>query len=389
MKMFLKKLFFAGLFAFSASCSGPAAKLTSLALPQKELRLSSTKPVSEVSFLFIIDTSGSMSNIRETFSENVEKFLDVAMFYPYYNYNFAVMTMAPALKASGFQPLFMASREAFSGCGLGSAAAGFVKATSLGEYIRYTARDLKSHDYEKLLCLLSTNILATNEGNSSSTEMYFEPVEYALDYEDPDFSSRFFSPDSFLTVLFISDAVGDGLIRARKGARAVRAANRMAEQFKSRIDAVKRKRESFKIYAVVPLEDLRDSCGEGAGAYPRHIYKLISLANGRLVSICEKGWGAKLRTISKDIRASFQHKVILLDDIPKTDTIEVFYNGRRMPKDAASGWSYNPETVSIYIGDRFFPARAGGAGEKRERGEFTVRYYPLNPGAAGDLSGFL
>ena len=384
----LARLFFLSCLAAGALSCSPVPKLQALVLPSKEMSVFSTKSVSEVSFLFLIDTSASMSRIRELFSENIGSFLDVAVFYPYYNYNFAIMRMSPLGpggpgKASSLTPLFMADQAKFARCGLDSPS-DFIETTSLGPYIRYTAGDLKAQDYEKLLCLLSTNILEA-EGGDQSVEMYFHPVEHVLDYGDSNFSERFFSKENFLAVLFISEAAGDGFSkRLRSSSKAPAALGReMGEEFNSRLKEA-RQGGGFKIYAVAPLESSQDECGEtdtAAPPYPYHVYRAVEASKGKAISICSAGWGAELQIISKDIRSDFQRRSFMLEDIPKTDTIEVFYNGYRLPKDAREGWAYNPETVSVSIGDQFFPIQHDKAGE---RGKFKIRYYPLNPDLARD-----
>ena len=138
-------------------------------------------------------------------------------------------------------------------------------------------------------------------------------------------------------------------------------------------------------YGLVQDNKSEDSCaplestGEDPKYYPFHLYRFIEKTGGSVISICDKFWENKLINVFDDLKVAFSSPFLELEEVPKLDTIEVFFNNKKIPKDVKQGWSFNPENLSIYIGPEFnYLAYTSDKEDKQEDDIFTVRYHPVN-----------
>ena len=361
-------------------------KLVSFLNPAKEIFLDLkdinkfNEKFNEVSFLFIIDTSGSMPNMNNVLSKNINFLAPIFEEYPYYTYNFAFTTMSPSHFFDS-KSLLSIDKE---NCGLESS--DFFVSTNIGSYFHYSFDQNLQIQPNSFLCLISHNI-KTIKGHNSA-EPFFDSFSYILRKSDKAFKSRFFSPDNFLILFFISDAYGEddkrykGFLSTNEDYE--KAAENFAEEQWSILHSVKGEANNIRSYAVVVDNKKSEQCGgENAGTgpdkYPFHLYRFIKKTGGLRVSLCDEFWGEKLKRVYIDLRDSFFSRKIYLEEVPKLDTLEVLFNGKKVPRDRVSGWYFQPEDVSIRIADGFnifvYPKFEKS---KHREGILTIRYHPIN-----------
>ena len=352
----------------------------------------------EISFLFIIDVSGSMEVHNKTLSENLKLVLEpLFLNYSHYNYNFAFTSMSPYTDLpEKYQPL--QTQLSFDSCPMDASL--FTRSVNLGSYFNYSSDDIKAYK-DDIICLLSKNI--TEAKGNMGTEPYFESLSYIIEQADEKFKRVFFGEDKLLVLFFISDAWGqdDGdytdQIKKFFGNRK-RAAEEIAKSKFNLIQSLMGSGlDNIRIYATVNDDKRKDKCGdiEKTGDtpenYPFHLYELIKKTGGLRVSICDSQWGNQLTDVFDDLKKAFYSLSFELSEVPKGDSIEVYMNDKEIPRDFKKGWSLNLEILSIEIGGEFdtFPYLKDTSDcEKREtsdqaesdscKNKIKIRYNPLN-----------
>ena len=383
----MKKLWMSMFFIlFIFSCDSHD-KLTAYLKPVKEIELTMKKDnFQDISFLFVIDTSVSMNDKQAILSDNIKLFLEpVFANYPYYNYNFSITTTTPSKKFSReHKPLFLTNNTP---CNMFDLSVFVRHARNIGSYLRYTAEDLKKFSHEQLVCILSHNI-ASAEGFDEDEESYFQSISYIIERADSRFKSDFFGDDKLLVLFFLSDAhLGvDFRVRFTKEEEADK---HIAQERLSLIQSVMGgTTQNIHAYAVTIDDKRQDTCGEDyneRGSFPKnefpfHLYRFIEMVDGFRTSICEKFWGQKLTVVFDDLKQFLYPRVFFLNEVPKLDTVEVFLNGQKLPKSIVSGWSFNPENLSINISSdlNFVSDIMDDRGTPIKDPIVTIRYNPVN-----------
>lgn len=390
MGVFVKKLSILLLLILCMSSCENYEKLTSYLKPSKELQLNvaSTDFVKEISFLFVIDSSGSMNKFKETLATNIESFLRLLFReYPEYDYNFAITSMISTNRFNGGKLPFSMKDIGYK-CNITEMKNLFLKTTAnLGSYLRYSSTHLKDFSTRDLICILSRNIELVELDNTGS-EYYFHSLSYIIQESERKFKSDFFGDDKVLVLFFLSDAVGTEL--NNRGAKDTNAHNIIAGENLQLVQSVmkgngvveKNNTQRIYSYAVVPDEGVKDTCGESdksSYSYPKHMYSFIENTNGFRISICDELWGKKLVGLFDDLAGSFRTGTVFLNEVPKLDTVEIFFNNKKVPQDIKKGWSFNPENLSIKIGPNFdFRSYLSEGDQLNEETNFKIKYNPFN-----------
>ena len=360
------------------SCN-PSQKITSFVKPLRVVKNDSSYSLfsTDVNFLFVLDDSESMNEHYKTMAENFKHFLPLIEEHPYYSYNFAVTTLASKSKYEEEQqlPLVLTNTRHLNDCVVDYES--FLKKTSLGFYFHYESGVFKYYNFDDLICLISRNISTLPQGDGN--EYYFHSLNYILDWNSSeDFHSKFFSPEGFLIIIFVSDTVGGELISAYE---TVENEDKVNKEFilrgRGQLQKIinRKKKDNIKIYAIVPEKD--DTCGEGLeyNWAPVHVQSLALETKGKVFSICEKDWGKKLNIISNDLIQFVRQKEIFLDEVPLLSTIEVYFNNKKIPQSIKRGWYYDPEKVAIYISDGF---NIYDYLQQDGDNSYIIKYHPLN-----------
>ncbi len=389
MRFFIKKLAVVCLCVFFISSCDSHLKLTAYIHPVKEVEFGGDDLhlIQDISFLFLVDTSGSMDQFTKHLSQNISQLLKpIFQKYPYYNYNFAFTTLSPVEHiedTQNKQPIFV-DADHRTHCGLRPSS--FIRNANIGSYLHYLSRDLQPAKVEDLICIISHNIEKI-EG-SAGTEPFFDSLNYIVKKSDSYFASHFFGKGKMLILFFISDAWGEDdeeyyqLIShndIQSGAEIV--SQKQLGLFKAAMgEAV----DNIRSYAVVLDAERKDQCGaeQDPGKkmpqehqYPFHLYKFIKKTKGLRVSICDPFWSRKFVNIFDDLKQAFSVRVFYLEEAPQLDTMEVFLNGKKVPRDVKKGWSFYPENLSLRIGSAL---NYHIYKNDEENDTFTVRYHPIN-----------
>ena len=384
----MKRIFFLIIgFLIMSSCDDNK-KITPYLKEKKELKLSILNEhfVTSISFIFIIDTSGSMNPFRKNLAENINLFLSpIFKKYPYYNYHFAFTTMTPENKYTiDNKPLYF--ENFLEECGYSKNMK--LKTSNMGHYLQYSYNLSKELDMEKLFCVLNWNIIEI-QGFDGGTESYFQSLDYILDKSDTNFNRDFFRQDKILTLFFISDSWHGVDYKSMLLNRIQDTIDKIAEdladkyinKFKKFFDIQK----NLRSYATVHSYELLDHCediegsGEKANNYPFHVYKFIEKTNGLRLSICDERWGEKLGRISDSFLSSFKVSAFFLDEFPEKDTIEVYFNDIKIPYDPEEGWFFNPEKIAVQMGPKMnWSYYLSLDSKKSSQSEIKVLYHPLN-----------
>ena len=108
-------------------------------------------------------------------------------------------------------------------------------------------------------------------------------------------------------------------------------------------------------------------------------YQFIEQTNGLRLSIFDVNWSKKLELISNNFLSSIKLPEIFLEDFPKIDTIEIYFNQIKIPQDFEKGWFFNSEKLAIEIGSKFNWLYYLGQGEGQiSKNQLRVLYHPLN-----------
>ena len=404
----MNKLFlFLSLLFFLLSCDGNHKKLTSYLQPTREQKFKTRELdfIQNISFLFIIDASGSMDEHQKTLSKNIQLFLEpLFLNYPYYNYTFSVTTTSPLdfiNTTNQGQSIFV---DKSYECG-GILSSQFSYDTNIGSYLYYSSKDLRNNKSEDLVCLLSHNI--TSIKGASGREPFFDTLSHIIKQSDEGFKDHFFGEDKFLILFFLSDAWGDDdknyITDLMDGNNAFTASKKFSDEQIKQIQSVMGTGDNIRSYAVVHDDKRKDKCSsvEGSGEpfmktiprkftdivrqkiaeiynYPYHLYRFLQDTEGLKVSICDKEWGKQLVNVFDNLKHIFPSMILYLDAIPKTETIEVFFNNKKVPEDFKKGWSYNPESLSIRLNANIDYLSYKEEFNRDQNDEIIIRYNPIN-----------
>jgi len=385
------------------SC-GKTIKLISLAKSMKTIQTGANINFTNVSFLFVLDTSGSMSSVHSEMVRNFNYFLPSIQEYPQYAYNFAVTTMSDVKGFSQIQrPLFIArSQDTLHKCGFDSSSP-VLRETYVGNYLHYEPHHFKNkNNFDEFLCLFATTVdTITNYGSYGTyggSEWYFSALDYLLKTKDINFKNHFFSKNNLLVIIFVSDAVGElaetkgygyfpFLKQVSNRSFLLNAGNIYGKNFFKSL--VSYKQDHFiKSYGVIPRAPKQaygeTNCGEiHAGSIitdPAHVASFIQETGGQRFSICDgERWGEHLTVIAQELRKSLKIQDFIIPELPITDSIKVFYNDCEIPNHITQGWYYDPENVSISINSNLNLEESCSALDDKEEDAYRIQYHPLNP----------
>lgn len=402
-------LLFFGACCFFLSCDNNEKLIAYLKSKKEVIKKigSIDEQVKEISFLFFIDTSGSMKDHKPILAENIELFLKPLFEeYPDYNYNFGVISMSPLdapypVGGRGHLEDHVVIKEDkimyvspnISDCGDGYKTYVQFEKTDHGAYIRYLGRDIEEKSIENIICPISQNIIDVQ--GDSGTEPYFELLDFILDNvdEEDETLSAFFGKDKFLVLFFLSDAdyTNDkdfNLFQASYPSLK-EASDIYAQEKLKKLQTVV-SRENIRIYSVVPdkrkgQHERREGCSI-EGGFPEHLYSLLDLVGGQINSVCNPLWGQELVHVFDELKVALPSDSIFLDEVPDPKTIEVFFNDTKLPQDVRSGWYFDPESISIHIGKEILvenlEERRGNA---KLDNEYIIRYNPINEGLLKEI----
>ena len=405
----MKKIFCLIISFFIIASCDDNKKIIPFLKEKKESRTSINESsfVRGFSFLFVIDTSGSLEPTEvEYLSNNIPLFLEpIFEKYPDIKYHIGFTTMLPTSYYNSPNKLPLNAKK------FGCRVSNNIKKSNIGTYLSYSS-SRKEFSTEKLKCLLKENIRNINieaknileNGRYSNqsrhitrlmnTERYFDSIDHILKNLDSQFKEDFFGRDKFLTLFFISDhPTGEesdyairssGLEDKYKNKVAEEISNEYIDKFKEIFGfsrRYKRIENKLKVYGVIPdNSSMNQDCVDAEkGHYPYHIYKLIEKTKGQKLSVCDEIWEDDLKDASENFLAFIKPPIIILDELPDIDSIEVYFNEIKIPNDFKTGWSFNVENLTIQLGFEFNWSHYRALSLKDlPESKLRVLYYPLN-----------
>ncbi|MBC6415377.1 MAG: hypothetical protein GDA46_03185 [Bdellovibrionales bacterium] len=372
----MKKIIFIISYIMCFNACRDNLKMTPHFKPKKEVIFDMNKNedffISHVNFLFVLDISGSMDKFNKSLAENIELVLSpILKKYPYYNYNFAITTTSASSRYistttspsspynSDFNSLPLFFNDGPSNC-KASEHVKIKKTTKVGSYLNYFYKDknqsLKS-SLDRLLCILKENLnLVANLKNDD--ESFFQSVKYILQHSDYGFKNDFFGKSKKTVLFFISDSwsgIDYKEMLQSSGLKKEKVAEKLANSVLDEINKISHL-QALKTYAIVYSYEKGDKCTsvEDTGAtennYPFHVYKLVEKTKGLVISICDLFWWRNLVEVSWNFLDSLKLFKFYLDEIPQLDTLEIYFNDKKIKKE---DWFFNPENLSIELSSKF------------------------------------
>jgi hypothetical protein len=186
-----------------------------------------------------------------------------------------------------------------------------------------------------------TNAVAKLGTGGNYIEKFFGP---SLQWISSDQFSR---SDSFLAIIMISDEEEqtDGLT---------------AKMFLDQLKFLKGGRDDLiKVYAAIASSDLNPPCPNASSNkyFGTPWEEIVSMTGGLAFSPCSNDFGSELAKVGKAIVDQLKAARILLGDIPKSDTIRVFFRGEELAggaKELGGKWYFDETYNEIVFYDLFF-----------------------------------
>lgn len=282
---------------------------------------------SKIDILFVIDDSGSMWEHQQNLSKNVDLFINEIASRKHLDYHIGVISTAERPSSWGT-----------SGPGAG-------RLSDKGGLKFITRHTPNGMDILRKNMLMGTN--------GSATEMLFSPTYLAL--TEPNLSGwnkGFYRREAFFALIYISDAE-DQSDETEWGTRksANDPTNLSPRDFLTFLMRLKKNdpRRIMTYGAIIPENDTSRRCGRDSSNPYLRIYEFFRISKGLTYGLCDPDYGVKLAGLGKDIARRTSNSLIL-DRLPKIDTIEVIYGTQVIPPDLHAGWSYEPENNAITFG---------------------------------------
>jgi hypothetical protein len=180
--------------------------------------------------------------------------------------------------------------------------------------------------------VLKRNLMVGTTGDA--TEKFFEPAYMAL--TEPNLSGSnhdFYREESYLVVIFITDTDDQSMMPA--------------DAFYAFLMKLKGSADRFFIGgAYIPKSEYKTCSGESPST--TKLDDFFSLTHAQFFSLCDEDFGEQLAEIGQVIALKAQ--TMLLNRVPKKDTIRVTIGNDQLPEDSKKGWSYNPVINALEFG---------------------------------------
>jgi hypothetical protein len=277
-----------------------------------------------IDVLFVIDNSGSMSNIQQNVIRNARTFLEQFAKQPYINWKIGVVStdrrQAPFL---GFDSSF--------------------------DYTLIDYRDPKSLDN---VVKIFQDAVADLGTDGDASEYVFYNVKRTMDLYDGKSPNKpsFLRPNSHFVVIMISDETEQSQPDFGNEYDAPVFAKTMSEYIGSN--------KILRFYGALSRRDLKgcDVSGDNDPYAGSQYEAIIKLTQGFNISACVDDFGVDLAKIGKDIASLVGLPSLLLKQRPIVDTLKVYYLDKLLPsghRDNGGIWFYeeNTNTINFYTMD--------------------------------------
>ncbi|WP_373999173.1 VWA domain-containing protein [Bdellovibrio bacteriovorus] len=313
MKFVSKALCFVVAFGALSGCGSDSPDLIGKAILKNEEFQEKPKDFTvfnpKVDILFVIDSSGSMSEAQANLSRNAYAFADAISKVSILDYHIGVITTD--------------MDDCRNHCG---------KLVGLPTFVEKTTPNL-------VTSLARRMEVGTN--GSASEEMFGPVVEALSPSLEVGANMGFYRQDAFLAVIFITDAKDQ---------------SRFAPQDFLQILTTKKGDASRVLgYGVIRTLAQEKVCAASEDLDEKLEVFLESVVNGdkaqkNILSLCSPDYGVKLAEFAKDI-VKRTAGTVKLSRTPDVKTIKVSYGTQVIPNSLTEGWVYEPSTNSILLSE--------------------------------------
>ena len=271
------------------------------------------KKLNDVSFnpsvdiLFVIDDSGSMRDFQNKLAQNAEIFIERFFQVKFIDYHIAVTTSSINSSGSVAQNGNLHEVDGF----------------------KWVKRDTVDGDR-----ILADMMRVGTRGSAS--EKFFPPFVEALDSEMIKGANKgFYRQDAKLALFTLTDADDQSLYTS-------------ADAFDFLLKLKKGQKRQLHYIGTV-IEQAKAGCSKSGEPRPTKIKELIDLHKDRgfQFDLCESDYGSDLARVAAELVRAVS--TVYLDQLPDVRTIKVTYGKHIIPNDLEKGWTYDPDTNSIFL----------------------------------------
>lgn len=312
----------------------------------------------KVDIVFVIDTSESMEKHQENLKKNVNRFVEAFEANKDIDFHIGVVSVFDSRRYGSvvpegkYYPLGQL-RPLKDPAHPGEAIAGPQYVTRAERYNEILGETLKVGIEPR--CTYKPNSRGEKmciDANGPEFEDSFSPLREIL---KADKNPGFIRPDAHLAVIMITDANDDSPI----------APNAL---YYDLVRAKGRDRSKVSTFGVLA----GTNCAADPDGPPTRIADFLRLSGGKAYNLCDPKFGDNLADVGNTIREKASRMKIDLSSLPEEGTLSVKFGGQEVPNNAAKGWTYDPDTVSIIISGE--AELKGPDGSKLE-----ISYVPVDP----------
>lgn len=313
-------------FGFFILVSCGDANLDFSAIPETEVFYQSNGFSNKLDILWVMDNSGSMSNLQTNIANNFNAFIQ-SFAAKQYDYQVAVTTTEAWRANYGYS-----EKAKFRTCG-SNGCSGVAVITP---------------DTPNAMDAFQLNIIQGTGG--SGDERGLESMEAALSHPS---NVGFLRPDAFLAVIFITDEEDFSADTSTS------LGNHSQDYSDPRIIPVQNyidfldnltnysvaRRYNVSAVAIPPGDSSCLSNNRPDGKYANRYLDIIQATRGVMGTVCSSNFSKTLDEIQSNI--AMLSTQFYLNKIPVVHTISVVVNGVAIPRNIENGWSYDEEFNSI------------------------------------------
>lgn len=309
----MKKVGLQFLFAFLVACSPePGDKK----VPVKEEKFKDVaekvtfQSESKIDVLFVIDDSGSMEDHQRKLIEGLNQFSDLFYQLKFIDFHIGVTTSTPN---------YMSGAPTYGG--------------RLVKVLNYRYVDRNTPDGDTILKQM-LNVGVEGDGYEEFFSMVIDGLTPPISMGE---NAGFLRGDALLLVIFLTDTDDQSDLSA--------------EMFNQQLLDLKGRDDTKLMLSTAIIPSSGASCRRrGEERDPRKIEQALILAkgNGSQFSLCEVSFGPSLAKLADQVFSRVSR--IQLEMVPEVETIRITYGSQIIPNDYKAGWTYDPETNSIFMG---------------------------------------
>lgn len=283
---------------------------------------SSLNRINTIDVLWVVDNSGSMSDLQQNMAANMNNFM-AAFLNQGYDFQMAVTTTE-------------AWKDEFPGAG-----APDIAKFRDGLGTNLTGFPIVTPNTPNPVQTFITNFMQGISG--SGDERAFQSFRAAL---NSPLNAGFVRPGGYLSIIFVSDEEDFSHDNTTLDENYNQPTLHTVQTYVDYLNTLTRSTGRFKRYNVSTVSILDQAClNQSGGKIGTRLMELADATGGLKVDVCSPTFANDL-----DMLKSYLLEMLTqfyLSRIPQKHTIEVRVNGRIVPQDDRNGWSYHSDINAI------------------------------------------